>query len=557
MIQKEAQDGSNWEYLCNLLKSLLTIPHDNLVGRTMWRLVTTTVNRIVTSSMKESVEELSSSDLLDLIGKKQILDEKYRSICDEDSKEEAYRLKIHELQDKLDHAGSVENAGFLSKLVQDLLVQVEPYMSVKDLRHDETVGKYFGMCEQGAPMEEVLKACREAGVDEQVVQGPAIVLAPKKAAPVVLESERVVSESIPPKPDDSNNPRNNPEYKKWFKLLDMGIPRENLVTKMQLEGVDPSILDAESVPPKPDDSNNPRNNPEYKKWFKLLDMGIPRENLVTKMQAEGIDPSFILEATPLSSPSSVPVTVQNPKPQQRSQTARAPPKPEVYNPPKEKQHPEVRMKNLYWDPVVGEALRNSFWESLHDSDVQLNRSALNTLFRAKENLFLTQAGEASRAEDATAHGNELVQLITDEKRLRNVGMSIARLKTSYDGLCKVILQVNDTVLTQDVLRMLIENAPTEEEVSIVESYTGSLDLLGEVDRFFKTLSVIPQLPLRLKNLQLRLTMRDDLEDLKLDFQSFQLGMQRLLRSKKLEQLLEAILAIGNYMNGTSCTSPSL
>ena len=547
MIQKEAQDGSNWEYLCNLLKSLLTIPHDNLVGRTMWRLVTMTVNRIVTSSMKESVEELSSADLLDLIGKKQILDEKYRSICDEDAKEEAYRLKIHELQDKLDRAESGGSVGFLSKLIRDLLAQVEPFMNVKDLRQDEAVGKYFEMCAQGVPMEEVVKACQEAGVDEQVVQGPAVVLIPKKEVTVV-KSEPPAVESVPSQSTDSNNPRNNPEYKKWFKLLDMGIPRENLITKMKLEGVDPSILDAEPAPSQSTDSNNPRNNPEYKKWFKLLDMGIPRENLITKMQAEGIDPSFILEATPLSS-SSDPAPAAIPKPQPRPQAVQ-PPKSEVYNPPKEKQHPEVRMKNLYWDPVVGEALRNSFWESLHDSDVQFNRTALNTLFRAKENLFLSQAGEGPHTEDSIAHGNELVQLITDDKRLRNVGMSIARLKTSYDGLCKDILQVNDTVLTQDVLRMLIENAPTEEEVSIVESYTGSLDLLGEVDRFFKTLSVIPQLSLRLKNLQLRLTMRDDLEDLKLDFQSFKLGMQRLLRSKKLEQLLETILAIGNYMNGS-------
>ena len=554
MIQKETQDGSNWEYLCNLLKSLLTIPHDNLVGRSMWRLVTTTVNRIVTSSMKESVEELSSSDLLDLIGKKQILDEKYHSICSEDAKEESYRLKIHELQDKLDHAGSGGSCGFLTKVVQDLLAQVEPFMTVKDLRQDETVGKYFEMCAQGIPMEEVLKACREAGVDERVVQGPAIVLTPKKEVPAMLKSESAVVEPTP-KTTNSDNPRNNPEYKKWFKLLDMGIPRENLITKMQLEGVDPSILDAESTP-KTTNSDNPRNNPEYKKWFKLLDMGIPRENLITKMQTEGIDPSFILEASPLSSPSSTPAPTGISKPQLRSQATQPPPKPAVYNPPKEKQHPEVRMKNLYWEPVVGEALRNSFWESLHDADVQFNRNALNTLFRAKENLFLSQAGEGSHAEDSAGHGNELIQLITDDKRLRNVGMSIARLKTSYEGLCKDILQVNDTVLTQDVLRMLIENAPTEEEVSIVSSYTGSVDLLGEVDRFFKTLSVIPQLSLRLNNLQLRLTMRDDLEDLKLDFESFKLGMQRLLKSKKLEQLLEAILAIGNYMNGTVCNPSS-
>ena len=76
IIQREAQDGCNWEYLCTLLKDLLTIPHDNLVGRMMWRLITRTANRVVTANMKEDIETLSNADLLDLIGKKQILDEK-------------------------------------------------------------------------------------------------------------------------------------------------------------------------------------------------------------------------------------------------------------------------------------------------------------------------------------------------------------------------------------------------------------------------------------------------------------------------------------------------
>ena len=73
IIQREAQDGCNWEYLCTLLKDLLTIPHDNLVGRMMWRLITRTANRVVTANMKEDIETLSNADLLDLIGKKQIL----------------------------------------------------------------------------------------------------------------------------------------------------------------------------------------------------------------------------------------------------------------------------------------------------------------------------------------------------------------------------------------------------------------------------------------------------------------------------------------------------
>lgn len=47
------------------------------------------------------------------------------------------------------------------------------------------------------------------------------------------------------------------------------------------------------------------------------------------------------------------------------------------------------------------------------------------------------------------------------------------------------------MLTDDMVRILKENAPTAEEIELVNGYDGSVEMLGDVDRFFKVLSTIP------------------------------------------------------------------
>ena len=147
-IQSHTLAGSNWAYLCSLLRSLLVIPYDNLVGRSMWRMIVTTTNQIVTSSMKETQEFLSNQDILELINKKQILDEKYEAIRDEDAIQEQYRQQIHELQDQLDEERMKvtpiqSSSDFTGHLVSDLIAQCSNYMEVSYMRDDSIYGKYF------------------------------------------------------------------------------------------------------------------------------------------------------------------------------------------------------------------------------------------------------------------------------------------------------------------------------------------------------------------------------------------------------------------------------
>ena len=262
MIQEQAQQGSNWEYLCSLLRTLLAVPYDSLVGRGMWRLIVSTANRVVTTSQKENVEFLSNQDILDLIGRKQLLDEKFNAIHDEDTSQDAMRQRIRQLEDELLDLKRVTRFAsstpeYTARLISDILSQVSDVMEVKFARDDPVYSKYFTLLESGARMEDVLALCRKEGNDEKVVRGPAVTLsvkpefvkriqadALKNAPPGTVTAAAGTSTAAGTAPvEDPNDPRKKPEFAKWFKLQQMGIPREHLVLKMEAEGVDPSILD--------------------------------------------------------------------------------------------------------------------------------------------------------------------------------------------------------------------------------------------------------------------------------------------------------------------------
>lgn len=511
-IQEQAQKGSNWEYLCSLLRSLLAVPYDNLVGRTMWRQIVNTTNRVVAMNMKETEDFLTNQDVLDLIEKKQLLNERYDAIREEDMSNDSLRKRIHELEDEIEEMkrktkfGSFSGSDYSNRFISDMMSQLTDVMNVKYMREDPVYSKYFALLESGAKIDDVVELCKKEGNDEKVVRGPAVILTVKdsyvkrvqddaaKTAPA--EPSKSVASAVPAvSADDPNDPRKKPEYQKWFRLLKMNIPKEHLIPKMIAEGVDPSILDYGSNGPNGPNGPNPQPAQSEEEWR--------------------------------------PAKKEEKKPKSTRRKA--------------KQEPEQKMKNIHWDPVDDDKIDASAWRQMKDSVAGLDYSKLTSMFKAKENTFLMNS--EANVDLSVKKQEEMVQLVTDAKRLRNVGMAIARLKCSYQALKVDILRVDDTVLNDDMVRILRENAPTEEEIELVKGYDGSVELLNDVDRFFKVLSTIPNLQTRLKCIFIRKTLPNDLRDAGADFRAFGDAMELCVESEKFCRLLELILAIGNYMNG--------
>jgi len=71
-----------------------------------------------------------------------------------------------------------------------------------------------------------------------------------------------------------------PELAKYFKMLKMHLPRGAVEAKMAAEGVDVAVLDldpTQPLPPPPEPEAVPlKEDPAYAKYFKMLQMHLPR-----------------------------------------------------------------------------------------------------------------------------------------------------------------------------------------------------------------------------------------------------------------------------------------
>jgi hypothetical protein len=91
----------------------------------------------------------------------------------------------------------------------------------------------------------------------------------------------------------------DPRLEKYRKMLRMHIPRPAVEMKMQVDGLDPSLLDA----PQPQGastapSSEAPSDPRLEKYRKMLRMHIPRPAVEMKMQADGLNPSLLDGSAP-------------------------------------------------------------------------------------------------------------------------------------------------------------------------------------------------------------------------------------------------------------------
>lgn len=504
-----------------MLRILLVIPHDSLVGKNMWKLIVRTTNSVVTTNYYQDREYVTDEELKELINQRDILNEKYDMVRIKEDMEDEYKEQIHELRQQIKQPLMAHSSSeYINKLVSDLISQVSDDMNLRFMRDDPVYSKYFAMWESGVALDDVAMVCRQEGNDEQVVRGPAIILSYKQDILQRLQAKGMIPAVLPagsqpaaaPKPqDDPNNPRNNPLYAKWFKLLDMHIPKEHLIIKMEQEGLDPSILDYEG----PGGAQAAQNDDQAADPWRASSSGGASAASKTK-------------------PKAVPIITEKKAELRRRQLHIV---------------PENRMKNLYWDCIDNGAIEGSVWEKMHATvEKEIDYRELETLFAAKENTFLQNQTKQEAAK--STEQEERVQLIRDEKRLRNVGMSIVRLKTKYEDIRDAILEVNDAILDDEMVRILVSNAPTQEEIEIVKGYDGDLNALDDVDRFFKVLSSIPCLNERLSCIKVYHQFSSSIEDLRNQIDRFKVAIEKCVRSENLSHLMELILAIGNFLNGT-------
>eukprot|EP00536_Pseudo-nitzschia_multiseries_P013633 jgi/Psemu1/212264/e_gw1.595.26.1 len=157
------------------------------------------------------------------------------------------------------------------------------------LKDDPEYAKYFKMMKMGMPKEQVLHALQRDEKDTRIID-----LDPNKS----LKSQQSQDAEV----DDGPPLKDDPEYAKYFKMMKMGMPKEQVLHALQRDEKDPKIIDLDpnkslksqqSQAAEVDNGPPLKDDPEYAKYFKMEKMGLPKDAVRNALVRDGKNPAII------------------------------------------------------------------------------------------------------------------------------------------------------------------------------------------------------------------------------------------------------------------------
>lgn len=288
------------------------------------------------------------------------------------------------------------------------------------MKEDPRFEKYWKMKSVGLPDGAILNAMARDDVD-----GSILGLDWEKNYEAQTAPTGGCAEESPPM-------KNDPKFKKYWKMKTVGLPEGAIRNAMTKDGLDPSLFDLDwekslasqqGGQPPPDTGPPLKDDPEFTKYFRMLSMGLPPGAVKNAMSKDGKDPGIIdLDPSrPLAS------QVKTPAPRAPKRASIVPKK-------------LVRRKKIFWKPLDPEQIKeNSLWSLVKG---KVSMSHLNYDVKEFEDLFTESAdpvdkAKKKKAKESAAPAKKAVQVI-DGKRSMNGGIILLRLKMDYGKIADLV-----------------------------------------------------------------------------------------------------------------------
>ncbi|KAF0983572.1 hypothetical protein FDP41_010637 [Naegleria fowleri] len=201
------------------------------------------------------------------------------------------------------------------------------------------------------------------------------------------------------------------------------------------------------------------------------------------------------------------------------------------------------MKGVFWNKVANNQLKDSIWikkDIVNGLEaIELEQSELEKLFAKKESIVL---------EATTAKKPEKVTLI-DPKKAQNSAIVLGSMRLEHDQIKHAILRMNEGVLAPENVKALKDMVPTPDERQALADYHDDFNNLGTTEQFLTKIMDIPRLEERLECWLIKSRFPASVASIEPDIESVINSCKQLQQSKKLQKILQVILAIGNFING--------
>ncbi|NXM52043.1 DAAM1 protein, partial [Illadopsis cleaveri] len=147
--------------------------------------------------------------------------------------------------------------------------------------------------------------------------------------------------------------------------------------------------------------------------------------------------------------------------------------------------------------------------------------------------------------------------VIDGRRAQNCNILLSRLKLSNEEIKRAILTMDEQEdLPKDMLEQLLKFVPEKGDIDLLEEHKHELDRMAKADRFLFEMSRINHYQQRLQSLYFKKKFAERVAEVKPKgvmshpslLSAIRAGSKAVLQSSSLQQLLEVVLAFGNYMN---------
>ncbi|XP_066532127.1 disheveled-associated activator of morphogenesis 1b isoform X2 [Hoplias malabaricus] len=207
--------------------------------------------------------------------------------------------------------------------------------------------------------------------------------------------------------------------------------------------------------------------------------------------------------------------------------------------------PSNPLKSFNWSKLSENKLEGTVWAEVDDSKVFkiLDLSDIEKTFSAYQR-------QQKEAEDDTLSSKKVKELsVIDGRRAQNCNILLSRLKLSNEEMKRAILTMDEQEdLPKDMLEQMLKFVPEKSDVDLLEEHKHELDRMAKADRFLYEMSRINHYQQRLQSLYFKKKFAERIAEIKPKVEALTKASKEVLQSRNLKQLLEVVLAFGNYMN---------
>ncbi|XP_015675112.1 disheveled-associated activator of morphogenesis 2 [Protobothrops mucrosquamatus] len=210
--------------------------------------------------------------------------------------------------------------------------------------------------------------------------------------------------------------------------------------------------------------------------------------------------------------------------------------------------PSHPLKSFNWAKLTEEKIHGTIWHEIDDIQAfkMLDLEDFEKMFSA----YQRHQKEMGSTEDLYLSSRKVKELsVIDGRRAQNCVILLSKLKLSNEEIRQAILKMDEEEdLAKDMLEQLLKFVPEKSDIDLLEEHKHEIDRMARADRFLYEMSRIDHYQQRLQALFFKKKFPERLAEAKPKVEAILLASRELIRSKHLKQLLEVVLAFGNYMN---------